>query len=95
MGANAWPVGTGHPCFGCTEKGVGFTKPIFEQAAVFTVTPPAQYPDVAQDKGGGILPGAAFVAGAAAGAAAAAGIKFNKALKHAEKTSDESKSPEE
>ena len=95
VGANAWPVGTGHPCFGCTEKGVGFTKPIFEQAAVFTVTPPAQYPDVAQDKGGGILPGAAFVAGAAAGAAAAAGIKFNKALKHAEKTSDESKSPEE
>ena len=27
-GENNWPVGCGHPCIGCTEKGVGFTKPI-------------------------------------------------------------------
>jgi len=25
---NSWPVGIGHPCFGCTEKGVGFHQPL-------------------------------------------------------------------
>jgi len=28
VGARSWPVGTGSPCFGCSEKGVGFTAPI-------------------------------------------------------------------
>jgi len=27
----SWPVGGGHPCFGCAEEGVGFTKPAFEE----------------------------------------------------------------
>jgi hydrogenase small subunit len=34
VGARTWPVGTGCPCFGCSEKGVGFTKPIPEQASL-------------------------------------------------------------
>ena len=84
VGSNAWPVGTGHPCFGCTEKGVGFTKPIFQQAEVYTAAPPAMYPDVNQSKGNGLGVGAGVIVGAAAGAAAAAGIKFNKVLKEAE-----------
>ncbi len=95
VGSDAWPVGTGHPCFGCTEKGVGFTKPIFEQAAVFTVTPPAAFPDIAQEKGGGLTPAAALVVGAAAGAAAASGIKFSKVLKEKSKTPDEQESSQE
>jgi len=32
-------VGTGCPCFGCSEKGVGFTKPIPEQASLAHFTP--------------------------------------------------------
>ncbi len=81
VGSNAWPVGTGHPCFGCTEKGVGFTKPIHQQATVFTVTPPATYPDIVEEKtSGGWTIGGAAVAGALAGAAVTAGIKVTKRL---------------
>ena len=89
VGSNAWPVGTGHPCFGCTEKGVGFCKPIHEQASVFTATPPAMFPDINQDKGGGLTAGAALVVGAAAGAAAVSGMKFSKALKETDKAQEE------
>ena len=89
VGANAWPVGTGHPCFGCTEKEVGFTKPVHQQASVFTATPPALFPDINQDKGGGMGAGAALVVGAAAGAAATAGIKISKSLKKTESASEE------
>ena len=32
-------MGTGQPCFGCSEKGVGFTKPIPEQASLKYFTP--------------------------------------------------------
>jgi hydrogenase small subunit len=91
VGANAWPVGTGHPCFGCTEKGVGFTKPIHQQASVFTATPPALFPDINQDKGGGMGAGAAFVVGAAAGAAVTTGVKLSKSLKEKETAQKEEK----
>jgi hydrogenase small subunit len=87
VGANAWPVGTGHPCFGCTEKGVGFTKPVHQQAAVFTVTPPATFPDIVEEKTtGGLTIGGAAVAGAIAGAAVTAGIKISKKLGKEEST---------
>ena len=35
VGSGAWPVGTGHPCFGCTEQGVGFHQadPLPRQSA--------------------------------------------------------------
>jgi hydrogenase small subunit len=39
VGARSWPVGTGCPCFGCSEKGVGFTKPMAEQASLEHFTP--------------------------------------------------------
>jgi hydrogenase small subunit len=39
VGPRSWPVGTGQPCFGCSEKGVGFTKPIPEQASLKYFTP--------------------------------------------------------
>ena len=68
VGAGAWPVGTGHPCFGCTEQGVGFTKPIHSLANVLTVTPPTAFPRVAEAKGQGATAGAAALAGAVVGA---------------------------
>lgn len=92
VGANAWPVGTGHPCFGCTEKAVGFNKAIHEQATISMATPPALFPDINQDKGGGMGAGAALVVGAAAGVAVASGIKFSKALKE---TEEDAKEPED
>lgn len=73
VGSGSWPVGTGHPCFGCTEEGVGFTKPIHSLAEVDSVTPPLAFASVDQRKGQGVTPGAAAVVGAAAGAAVGAG----------------------
>jgi hydrogenase small subunit len=72
VGSGSWPVGTGHPCFGCTEEGVGFTKPIHALAEVKSVTPPLAYPSVDQPKGEGMSASAAGVLGAAAGVAVGA-----------------------
>ena len=73
VGAGAWPVGTGHPCFGCTEQGIGFTKPIHSLAEVLTVTPPTAFPRVAEERGQGATVGAAALAGAVVGAGIGAG----------------------
>jgi len=76
VGFGSWPVGTGHPCFGCTEKGTAFHKPIHSLATVKTNTPPTAFPTVEGAKGwpadpasvaiiagiGGVLVGAGAVA---------------------------------
>jgi hydrogenase small subunit len=83
VGSNAWPVGTPHPCFGCTEKGVGFEKPLHQ--TVDSVIPPVLYPKVGgTQQGKGMNVGGAAIAGAVVGAALTAGIKVTKALKEEE-----------
>ncbi|MGZ8995765.1 MAG: hydrogenase small subunit [Rhodospirillales bacterium] len=86
-GEGAWPVGCGAPCFGCTEQGVGFTKPIHALADVLTLTPPTAFPRVGEPRGDGITPGAAAlvagVAGAALGAGAVLASRLGKAAPHA------------
>ncbi len=76
VGFGSWPVGTGHPCFGCTEKETAFEKPIHALAQVKTHTPPNAFPNVSGPKGwpadpvavavlagiGGVLVGAGAVA---------------------------------
>jgi len=72
-GAGTWPVGCGHPCIGCTEKGVGFTKAIHQTAVLRNVVPPLSYPRVIEEQGGTSFAAAAAlaaIAGAAAGGAA-------------------------
>ncbi len=75
VGSEAWPVGTGHPCFGCSEKGVGFTMPLHSPSRPAYLTPPALFTEVYPGKEG-VTPGvktlAAGVAGVAIGAAGAA-----------------------
>ncbi len=80
VGHGAWPVGTGHPCFGCTEKGVGFTKPIHSLAALKTASPPTAYPEPTTAQGDGISAGAAAVVGAAAGVLVGAGAMLLKQM---------------
>ncbi len=75
-----WPVNTGHPCFGCAEHGVGFSKPMHEQASIFSATPPVAFPEIEENKGFGITPGAAAVAGTLAGLAIGAGAMAAKHL---------------
>jgi hydrogenase small subunit len=75
-GAGAWPVGTGHPCIGCTEQGVGFTKPIHALAELKTVTPPVQFTKPGAQQGQGATPVTAGTAAVLGGLAIGAGIKL-------------------
>lgn len=74
---DAWPIGVGAPCFGCTEQFVGYTIPAFQTVPISNATPPATYPGVegTRDKGyvtatatglaglaGGVILGAGYVA---------------------------------
>jgi len=73
VGAGAWPVGTGAPCFGCTMQQTGFRKPIHALADVKTFAPPTAFPEVNSAKGQSITPAAAAVAAGAAGVLVGAG----------------------
>jgi hydrogenase small subunit len=63
----AWPVGIGHPCFGCTERGIGFTLPVHETVAVPDPSPRG-YSPVATGGGGHVSAWATGLAGLAGGA---------------------------
>lgn len=69
---DAWPIGVGHPCFGCTEKSVGFRVALHETVPIDRPTPPDTYPAVGA-KQGKVSPVATGVAGAVAGALLGAG----------------------
>ncbi|MDP2852038.1 MAG: hydrogenase small subunit [Gallionella sp.] len=80
VGNASWPVGTGHPCIGCTEKGIGFAKPIHALAELKNVVPPLGYPRIVEDQGQGASLGAMALTAAIAGAAAGAGAMLAKNL---------------
>ena len=73
VGEGNWPVGIGSPCFGCTEQGIGFTKPIHALAEVKTYTPPTAFPAVNSAKGEGVSPASAAVVAGVAGLVVGAG----------------------
>lgn len=80
----SWPVGTGHPCIGCTTKGIGFTKPIHALADLANQRPPAMYPHIAEEQGNGVTIPAVAVLSAVAGAAVGAVTVLSKKLKRLE-----------
>jgi len=84
VGAGAWPVGTGHPCFGCTEQAVGFKVPLHTQAEVSRVTPDAAHAPIETEQGKGLSAGAAGVVGGIAGIAIGAGAVIAKQLGQSE-----------
>ena len=73
VGNASWPVGTGHGCFGCTEKGVGFTKPVYALSDVLNLHPPVTFPEVGSTQGEGVSAGTAALLAGLAGAAVGAG----------------------
>jgi len=76
---DAWPIGIGHPCVGCTEQGVVFTTPIHETVNIQRALPPDAYPPVwAEHKG--ISPIATGVAGIIGGALVGGGIIASRKL---------------
>jgi len=83
VGSQGWPVGTGHPCFGCSEEGVGFYTPIHSPSKPMAVTPPTQFAPAEREKGQGATVLAAAVAGAAVGAGVVAvGLNLGKKDHH-------------
>jgi hydrogenase small subunit len=75
----AWPIGIGHPCFGCTESKLAFKVPLHDTVDIERPTPPDTYPPVHADRGG-ISPVATGIAGALAGALLGAGYMTSRKL---------------
>ncbi len=63
----AWPIGIGHPCIGCTEKGIVFNMPIHQTVEIVRPTPPDTYPPIAAEQGkvGAVAAGVAGIVGGA------------------------------
>lgn len=64
-----WPVGIGHPCYGCNEEGIGFHKGIHQLASVSNPTPRVDKPDVTIKEGGGVSATAMGILGGVIGVA--------------------------
>jgi hydrogenase small subunit len=67
-----WPVGVGHPCFGCAEKGVGFSTPLYQLAVLKEMTPPVFFGEAFPNKPG-VSPGIKSFAAGSAGLVVGAG----------------------
>jgi hydrogenase small subunit len=76
---DTWPIGTGHPCFGCTEQKLAFRKPLHETVEIERPTPPDTYPPIHAEQGK-MTPIATGVVGLVAGVALGAGYKLAKSM---------------
>jgi hydrogenase small subunit len=76
---DAWPIGLGHPCFGCTEQKLAFRKPLHETVEIDRPTPPDTYPPIHAEQGK-VGPVATGLVGLVAGALLGAGYRFAKKL---------------
>jgi hydrogenase small subunit len=76
---DAWPIGLGHPCFGCTEEQLAFRVALHDTVPIERPTPPDTYPGIHEQQGhvGAVATG---IAGLAVGAALGAGYRFAKKL---------------
>ena len=74
---DAWPIGIGHPCVGCTEQSLAFRVPIHTTVDIDRPTPPATYPRVHEPQGS-VGAGAAGVAGLIGGALLGGGYAVSK-----------------
>ncbi len=66
---DAWPIGLGHPCFGCTEQKVAFRVPLHTTVDIERPTPPDTYPPIHAEQGK-VSPVVTGLAGAVVGAVA-------------------------
>jgi len=76
---DAWPIGIGHPCFGCTEQKVAWTLPLHQTADIEYPVPPSQYPPIFAEHQG-VSPIATGVGGLVGGALIGAGIVASRKL---------------
>jgi hydrogenase small subunit len=76
---NAWPIGIGHPCVGCTEQELAFRVPIHTTVEIDRPAPPDTYPPIYPDHRG-MSPLATGIAGAVGGALVGAGLMASRKL---------------
>jgi hydrogenase small subunit len=74
--SDAWPIGIGHPCIGCTEKGVVFHKAMHAEATL----PENALPPIHPDHRASPTAAAAGVAGIIGGAVVGAGLMASKKM---------------
>jgi hydrogenase small subunit len=75
----AWPIGIGHPCFGCTEPSLAFRVPLHQTVEIIGPTAPTAYPPVQPDHGG-VSAFAVGVGGMVVGAVAGAAVVATRRL---------------
>jgi len=90
VGGGTWPVGTGHPCFGCTEQGVAFNIPLFTQVEVSNPTPAAVQTPIVPNRPANRSGLATGLAGAAVGAVVGASATAFKKLGRQDDNNDQS-----
>lgn len=90
VGGGTWPVGTGHPCFGCTEKGVGFNIPLFTQVEVSQPTPSVFKAPITTEHANPVTIQGAALAGAAVGAIVGASAMAMKKIGQGSNSTDQS-----
>lgn len=87
---DAWPIGIGHPCVGCTEQHVGFTIPIYDTINIEHPTPPETYAAINPEHKG-ISPMATGVAGVIGGALVGAALIGSKKLDNTDSPQNDGK----
>ncbi|ACT06272.1 hydrogenase (NiFe) small subunit HydA [Dickeya chrysanthemi Ech1591] len=88
VGGGIWPVGIGHPCYGCNEQGIGFTKGIFQLANVENPTPQVEKPSVTSPEGGNSSATATGLIGGVLGAVAGVSLMAVRELGRQQKQQD-------
>jgi hydrogenase small subunit len=76
---DAWPIGTGHPCFGCAERTIAFRIPLHATVDIERPTPPDTYPPIRAEQGK-VSAVAAGLAGLVGGALLGAGYRFARTM---------------
>jgi hydrogenase small subunit len=76
---DAWPIGIGHPCYGCTEQKYAFRAALHQTVDIERPTPPDTYPPIRAQQGH-VSPVATGLAGLIGGALVGAGYVASKKL---------------
>jgi hydrogenase small subunit len=90
---DAWPIGIGHPCVGCTEQALAFRVPIHTTVDIERPTPPDTYPGI-REKQGVVSPLATGIAGLVGGALLGTGYVASKKFGEADVPRDGAKDEE-
>lgn len=91
---DAWPIGIGHPCVGCTEEKIAFQIPIHQTVPIDRPTAPDTYPRIHEPQGS-ISPVATAVAGVVGGILIGGGYAVSKKIGKASEPQDPHKTYEE